>query len=1542
MHSFNSRPDVIVEDFQGLRLWAQVAQKAMALRASSPREFSARALPSAQASTRAWLDGEMAPRRGGEADKFGNRYEGIWTVRQLLEVLRGQAESLTVEKTGDDGKGAEFLLNRSLGRTEAHQVKRQRGSATAWSLRMLRDEGVLASARTHSSNGRGFHFVSLLPSPSLEELADKARRSDDLKHFVEGQLSNRKQRSDFDFLASEVWGSPETAFEVLRSVYARWPDERELRDTNAALAGMLLDGAPPLVAALALGDLISNNLGRTLNQAVVKERLAEYQLRFEPLSARPGLAERIASMSASWLGGTGAEMLDPPIPRDETREVAELLQTGERVVLVSGNAGEGKSAVLHQALSALGEAGWPVLALRLDRLEPFGSPLELGEQMGLPGSPVAALAAIAAEQPALLLIDQLDAVSLASGRMPASFGSILELLREASAFPNLRVLLAARSFDIANDHRLRRLAGEGGLARHLEIGRLTDEEVAETLERMGVAKEDLSTDQIEILGTPLHLVLLQVVTQGERAPGFSSSKDLFDLFWENKARTCRAHPSRPRFGEVISTLVDSMSSTQRLSVPTAVLDSKDLVADAGILASEHVLVRDGGQLAFFHESFFDYAFARCWILREESLLEFLLAGEQELFRRAQVRQVLAHMREEDGDRFLREVSELLGSSEVRFHIKEVILGLLHSLSDPGVSEWVLLEALLREEVTFEEAIWSALRSVPWFDLLYRHGELAAWIGGADDALRGRAVDVCTTAVRVRVDQVAELLGGLRNREDFPNLLFWMARFAPIQQSRVLFDLILDLVRKGAAEEFQNDIWTDAHGLGEAEAEWALELLNAFLVERPGAMTLSAKGEVLDLKSRDSSLLEIVSEAASRAPLRFCEVVLPYLLKVMAATKYEGDPPVGDRHFGFRSWQEDVHELDKALLYGLRKALVCVVSTEPDAARGFLEELAAHPYNAAQWLLYEGLGAGAETHADWAAEILLEGDHRLWSGYSDSAFWTTRELLERVGPRLSDEHFAKVEKMLLSFVADRDIKWRDYPSFTLLSAMPQERLSHSAQRRLGEMQRKFDQAEPPPPQGIRIRGVPPPIPQRAAEHMNDEQWLAAIAKYSTGERWNRIELVGDAEELARVLEAEAKLDAERFARLALRFTTDTHPAYANAIMRAVGDSEASIQPESVFRLLRHVDTLHRVENDGSLGDALRQLLDSAIPDDVIEIILERARHSIDPEEEGWAPKEDDGEDSSDRDPWSRGMNTVRGRAAETLGDLVIHDADGHRSALLGPYLLELAQDDSVAVRSSVAHLLGASLRYERPRALAAFSALIESDDRLLASRPVERLLIYVGRGDPCLIEPVVERMLGSEFKNVREAGGRLAAYAGLELERNDLIEIAIGSADSAIRKGAARVSAALATSNASGDAAVAALSKCFDDPEDSVREAAAEVAMELRGEDLGPFQGLLEALVGSAAFGAALPQLLITLEDTTSDVAELGLRCAERFLATHRDEMSNISSSAAADSRHVGELLLRTYAQSRSSAIRARTLDAIDELLLARAYGIDELVASAER
>jgi hypothetical protein len=100
-------------------------------------------------------------------------------------------------------------------------------------------------------------------------------------------------------------------------------------------------------------------------------------------------------------------------------------------------------------------------------------------------------------------------------------------------------------------------------------------------------------------------------------------------------------------------------------------------------------------------------------------------------------------------------------------------------------------------------------------------------------------------------------------------------------------------------------------------------------------------------------------------------------------------------------------------------------------------------------------------------------------------------------------------------------------------------------------------------------------------------------------------------------------------------------------------------------------------------------------------------------------------------------------------------------LIAPSFTQLAQDPSDAVKSCVAHVLAASLRHPSEETVAAFESLIVADDRLLATRQVVDLMIYIGMGQPHVIEPVIRRMLASQYTAVRESGGMLAAYAGLE-------------------------------------------------------------------------------------------------------------------------------------------------------------------------------------
>ncbi|MDT5114478.1 MAG: hypothetical protein QOE30_217, partial [Mycobacterium sp.] len=625
----------------------------------------------------------MTARAGGEADKFGNRYEGRWTVWHLLEILQGHGSRITVEPIGSEGDGAEFTYQRADGRVEAHQVKRASRSANNWTVRSLHSLGIWTNAATHVAAGREYHFLSIVPAVPIQSLCAKARQANSVDEFVKSWLSNGDMRSAFDELCkADIFGSAEAAWTTLRNVRISWPDESHLVHVNAVVSELLLSGAQGRLAAAALGELIVENLGSTLDASLIESKLSQYGLSLVQLTAHQVTSQSVQDATERWFGTVHRELLVPPIARAETRSLLDLLRLDDstQVAFVAGTAGGGKSAVLAAAVAQLQEDAVAVLAFRLDRLEDFATTKELGQRVGFELSPVAALAAAAGPNSSVLVIDQLDAVSFASGRLPNSFSAVADLVDEAQAFPRMKIVLACRQFDINNDDRIRRLQ-TSLKADPVSVATLTDDEIDAAVSGMGLDASALRPSQREVLRIPLHLVLLQGVANEANALDFQTTAHLFEAYWNRKRNAVRDRErARPiRFTEVVSRVSTAISDRQRLSVSDTILDADDLYVDANVLVSEHILVRDSGQVAFFHEALFDFAFARQWESSGESLVAFLTRSEQELFRRAQVRQIMYHLRQRDTDRFEWEVRTTILSHQVRFHVKDAMVAVLGGL-----------------------------------------------------------------------------------------------------------------------------------------------------------------------------------------------------------------------------------------------------------------------------------------------------------------------------------------------------------------------------------------------------------------------------------------------------------------------------------------------------------------------------------------------------------------------------------------------------------------------------------------------------------------------------------------------------------------------------------------------------------------------------------------------------------------------------------------------------------------------------------------------
>jgi len=154
---------------------------------------------------------------------------------------------------------------------------------------------------------------------------------------------------------------------------------------------------------------------------------------------------------------TRLPLLDIEVPRAEVADIVNHLNQGQDVLLV-GDRGSGKSAILGMVARSSAESGMPVLVINGRDRGDVGSPAELADRLGLPIGVIPTLRELAAGGPILLIVDQLDsALAMRAG------ATMADLVEQAAEIPNVRVLIASRTWDGQTRERLRRLHDRGFL-----------------------------------------------------------------------------------------------------------------------------------------------------------------------------------------------------------------------------------------------------------------------------------------------------------------------------------------------------------------------------------------------------------------------------------------------------------------------------------------------------------------------------------------------------------------------------------------------------------------------------------------------------------------------------------------------------------------------------------------------------------------------------------------------------------------------------------------------------------------------------------------------------------------------------------------------------------------------------------------------------------------------------------------------------------------------------------------------------------------------
>ena len=971
---------------------------------------------------------------GGPAAKLGNRYETWCAVAELMRLLHGEADSLRIEEPGNDK--AEFIVGRGA-RCEAHQVKRSHPNGK-WSFAALRAAGLISYIGEFlADDNNRFVFTSGSEARDLLELVQAAKDAESIEEFIDSFVGKTKRKERFGVLVADWNCDPPTAVERLRRIDVRTVDERELKEKVRWKSLALFGDREGVLTELRA--ITEDSVHRTITRERLVEELAKSGYRLRRAIDRQDAVAVVQEATSRYLDVVRPRLIQHVlVPRSASETLLSRLDVTASDSVVTGKAGGGKTACAIEVAEGLRARGQPVLAFRLDRIpSSVHTTTDLGRYLDLEESPVLVLAAAAAaaRQPGVLIVDQLDAVSTVSGRSFPAFDLVERLIQEARGMEvraTIHTVVVCRSFDWKNDPGLRSLLPEEH--DRIDVEGFQSDEVETILTRAGFDPSMFRARQLELLRLPQNLSLfLEAGFDPLVAPAFQTATKIFRTYWKTKRNTVAAKVGMDHWNPVIETLCSEMNASQLLSVPEEKLDS---IPSPYLheVASEGVLTYDGRRYGFGHESFFDYCFARLFMNRPDSITSLLKSSEQHLFRRAQVRQILAYLREADFGRYLRELDDLLSDPDIRVHIKDLAFALLAEVANPTDEEWAIWK---RWTAAALQAVAGGIQSpdklsvlawrrffgaTSWFSVADRRGLIRDWLASKNDRLADMAVNYLRAHHVHAPGRVAALL------QPYADLgVTWSKRLRSLMEttqhhtSRAYFELLLHLVDNGTLDVVSRDvvkndtIWLMLYGVGENRPEWIPEVVSRILRRRIAVIRSAGKDlHESELIGFDETAARLFQSSARRAPAPFVQHVLPIVLDISDSEVLAEELPRRDSIW-ISILKTEHPKGEDACLFALSEALKQLGNNDTDALRGVIYELRRRDTYVANYLL-QSIYTGTPRHfADEAISLLCEEPWRFRCGYDDSQYWSTMELIRAMIPHCGLQNRNRLEAVIMNYV-----------------------------------------------------------------------------------------------------------------------------------------------------------------------------------------------------------------------------------------------------------------------------------------------------------------------------------------------------------------------------------------------------------------------------------------------------------------------------------------------------------------------------------------------
>jgi hypothetical protein len=1057
---------------------------------------------------------------------------------------------------------------------------------------------------------------------------------------------------------------------------------------------------------------------------------------------------------------------DSHIDRKETEELYQWIanplsgrKVDDNIVLISGGAGAGKSVIMKDLQNRLRSENIPVLAIKADRFA-VNSIKELEDRLNLEGGIIQQLQILNSQhETVVVLVDQIDALSqtLSSQREPIdTYQLLIETIKHIA---NVRIVISIRTFDLNYDPDLQIYKNQ----KVISVSLLSDDEVSTVLNKLGVIPASISTPLISILRTPHHLnVFCKIVRPGLVAASIKTTQDLYGKLWqqtlEGASRTGTA--SSASIKTFMQSLAEAMNERQQISLPASIVSDK-YTKDADFLTSEGILIKDADGIQFFHQTFYDFVFAKTFVESNQSVERFVLEKNNSIHIRSSLKMIMSFLREENNQQFVQIMERMLISLKYSFHIKLLLYNLLGFIERPSPDELQMIQKIIltnngRSEL-YLESVYSEqqllflmehkslnhlLSSKPsWPHLFLGHPfankfKANKWLVNKISykpypIVKAEKEQLCFSVLAKHLPQcrnaVLQFLTEVPEFEGKGSFVFRLLYFVKVWDDERAFSLFERYKTEGFRDTFQ--FFHILQDVVPVRPDWVISLYKPMLLsEFNGSVPLK---KVSHDRYQEGQLFEKLFDQDPIGAFEFGWEVLDNLITRSAQPHHFQSDVLIDTHFLMFTYERGGRERGtfNQLYTFLIETLARFLSVNNPVFADYYDRILSLNKMTFYRLLVYAFDNQTENLSESSGYVFSFFEEAAQNGFlviDNKLEYFLRRVLKKYFGFFTKEQKDLVIKMILAIKDPYELQKHNYREkidflrnegltvYNFMKAIPRELLLTDSRtnKRFGELERKYGKVTESEPFRVRSYSVGAPLEQKAYDKMNFEQWLKSFKHYDTDNREHRTDpSKGGLTQHYRAFQEAVKKRPDYFLPFIEHLLTeDVNAAYVVAGLEGLKEGNLAtsaflpLYKQAIRKNFERFETLRLIWLLASLVES------QTVDEEIVDFLIDQALHNPD-------PVEDRGQAMQDA------LNTVRGAAVDRLALINFNHSWEDK---IFKALEQVVADPQIGVRVSLVLRLAYLMNLNQERSFSLFVKLTESynQDIYKASiQPAQYLINY---------------------------------------------------------------------------------------------------------------------------------------------------------------------------------------------------------------------------